>query len=92
MKNIIPLGKRILVRREDPIKMKGSLYLPDAAKEKQREGIVIALGSVRTSSPLDIGDRVLFNPYAGAEVKGYDEDLLLLLEDDVLCIIEPEED
>ena len=92
MKNIIPLGKRVLVRREDPIKMKGSLYLPDSAKEKQREGIVMAIGDINMSSPLDIGDRVLFNPYAGAEVKGQGEDFLLLLEDDILCILEPDED
>lgn len=92
-----PLGKRILVKREEAVKTKGGLFLPETAKEKPRQGEVVAAGPGHTKedgtlTPLEVkvGDRVLFGPYAGTEVKERCEEgeYLIMSEDDVLAVIE----
>lgn len=91
-----PLGDNILVKRtEADEKTAGGIVLPDSAKEKPKEGLVIALGDGRM---LDDGkrgefsvranDRVLFSSYAGTEIKVSGEDYLLISENDVLAVIE----
>lgn len=93
---IRPLQDRILVKRvEEESKTKGGIIIPDSAKEKPAEGIVVAVGDGKRTEDgkrmtLDIksGDRVLFAKYAGTEVKIDDEEHLVMREDDVLGIIE----
>ena len=93
---LTPLGDRVLVRRVEPDeKTKGGIILPDTAKEKPREGIVISIGSGKRSEkgeiiPLTVKpkDRVLFSSYAGSEIKLDGEDFLILSEDEVLAVIE----
>lgn len=98
MKNIKPLGNRILVQRAKAATTKGGILLPDSAQEKPKEGTVIAVGPGKTNDqethePMNVkvGDRVLFSSYAGTEVKGIegksDEELLILSEDDVLGVL-----
>ena len=90
-----PLGDRLLIRPEDREATTASgLVLPDTAKEKPQEGIVIAAGSGRVTEdgktvPLEIneGDKVLYAKYAGTELRLDDEDLLIVSERDVLAII-----
>ena len=91
-----PLGDRILVRRvEAEEKTKGGIVLPDTAKEKPKEGIVMALGQgklldsgERAAMQLKVDNRVLFTSYAGTEVKIDGEEYLIMGEDDVLAVIE----
>jgi chaperonin GroES len=93
---IRPLQDRIIVRRvKEEEKTKGGLYIPDTAKEKPVEAIVLAVGNGKvledgTVRKLDIkaGDRILFGKYTGSEVKIDGEDHLILREDDVLGILE----
>jgi len=93
---IKPLHDNILVQRlEEETKTKGGIYIPDSAKEKPAEGKVVSVGSGRVDDkgkvkPLDVkkGDRILFQKYAGTEVKVGGEDYLIMREDDVLAIIE----
>jgi chaperonin GroES len=93
---IRPLQDRILVRRvEEESKTKGGIIIPDSAKEKPAEGVVIAVGEgkrtedgKRMTPDIKSGDRVLFAKYAGTEVKIDDEEHLVMREDDVLGIIE----
>lgn len=93
---IRPLQDRILVRRvEEESKTKGGIIIPDSAKEKPAEGIVVAVGEgkrtedgKRMAPDIKAGDRVLFAKYAGTEVKIDDEEHLVMREDDVLGIIE----
>jgi co-chaperonin GroES (HSP10)/CheY-like chemotaxis protein len=74
---IRPLGDRVLVQRvEAEEKTAGGILLPDTAKEKPKEGIVIAIGNgktldngTRSTFSVKVGDRVLFTSYAGTEVK-----------------------
>jgi chaperonin GroES len=94
--NIRPLGDRVLVKRvEAEEKTAGGIILPDTAKEKPKEGRVIAVGDGKlqddgTRSKLSVkkNDRVLFTSYAGTDVKIDGEELLIMREDDILGVIE----
>ncbi|MGB9415855.1 MAG: co-chaperone GroES [Acidobacteriaceae bacterium] len=90
-----PLHDRILVRRiEDNETMRGSIIIPDSAKEKNQEGEVISVGKGKSNDegkvfPLDVkaGDRILFGKWGGTEIKIDGEDLLIMKEDEVLGIL-----
>lgn len=92
-----PLHDRILVKRLDAEqKSPGGIFIPDTAKEKPVEGLVVAVGNgVLTKEgvrvPLDVkaGDRVLFAKYSGTEVKIVldDGEHLILREDDILAVL-----
>lgn len=91
-----PLGDKILVKRlEAQDVTKGGIVLPDSAKEKPKEGTVIAVGpgkvvddGTRGTMQLKKGDRVLFTSYAGTEIKVDGEEYLVMGEDDVLAVVE----
>jgi chaperonin GroES len=91
-----PLQDRILVERiESEGKTKGGLFIPDSAKEKPAEGVILAVGPGKTldsgevSAPqVKAGDRVLFGKYSGTEIKIDGEDRLIIREDDILGIVE----
>lgn len=98
MNKIKPLGNRILIKRSKAIQTKGGILLPESAKEKPREGNVVAVGPGKrndngTLEPLNvkIGDRVLFSAYAGTEVKdpsaSDEEEYLVMSEEDILGIL-----
>lgn len=95
--NVRPLGDKILVKRaEAQDRTESGIYLPETAKDKPREGEVIALGSGILNKetgkymPFSVkkGDRVIFSSYAGTEVKLNDEEYLIMTEDDILGVIE----
>jgi chaperonin GroES len=93
---IRPLHDRVLIKRvEEEQKTKGGIIIPDTAKEKPAEGVVVAVGTGRVQDDgkvraLDVkkGDRVLFGKYSGTEVKVEGEELIIMREDDILCVIE----
>jgi chaperonin GroES len=93
---IRPLQDRVIVKRlEEEAKTKGGIIIPDTAKEKPVEGIVIAVGKGKTAEDgklikLDVkaGDRILFGKYAGTEVKIDGVEHLIMREDDILGILE----
>jgi chaperonin GroES len=93
---IRPLQDRILVKRlEEEQTTKGGIIIPDTAKEKPSEGLVIAVGKGKvlengTQVPLDVkkDDRILFGKYAGTEIKLEGEEYLIMREDDVLGVIQ----
>ncbi len=90
-----PLQDRILVERvESEGKTKGGLYIPDSAKEKPAEGIVLAVGPGKTLDSgelappqVSVNDRVLFGKYSGTEIKIDGEERLIIREDDILGIV-----
>ena len=92
---IRPLQDRIVVKRlEGEGKTKGGIIIPDTAKEKPIEGLVVAVGNGKTLDDgtlrkLDVkeGDRILFGKYSGTEVKIEGEEHLILREDDILGVI-----
>lgn len=94
--NVKPLGEKILIKRvEAESKTAGGILLPDSAKEKPKEGKIIALGDGkllkngdRAKFQVKKGDKVLFTSYGGAEVKIDGEEFLLMSEEDILAVIE----
>jgi chaperonin GroES len=90
-----PLHDRILVRRiEEQESVRGGIIIPDSAKEKPKEGEVIAVGKGKISEegkvrPLDVkeGDRVLFGKYAGTEIKLDGEEFVIMREEEVLGVL-----
>jgi chaperonin GroES len=92
---LTPLNDRVLVKRlESEEKTAGGLFIPDTAKEKPSRGEVIAVGPGKTAEngkaitmTVKAGDTVLFNKYAGTEIKLDGVDHLVMREDDILAII-----
>lgn len=92
---IRPLGDRVLVKRaEAESKTAGGILLPESAKDKPKEGSVVAIGEGRTldngqrsTFSVKVGDTVLFSSYAGTEVKYGGEEYLIMREEDILGII-----
>lgn len=93
--NIRPLGDKVLVQRtEAEEKTAGGILLPESAKEKPKEGKIIAIGEgrvldngERSTFSVKAGDRVLFTSYGGTEVKYDGEEYLIMEERDILGII-----
>ncbi len=92
---IQPLSDRILVKRiEAEEKTAGGIVVPETAKEKPKEGKVIALGTGKVNEEgekqafiVKEGDKILFESFAGTEVKIDGEEYLVMKEDDVIGII-----
>ncbi len=93
---IKPLHDRVIVKRiEEEETTKGGIIIPDTAKEKPSEGIVVAVGSGKmmedgTRQAVDVkkGDKVLFGKYAGTEIKIDGAEHLIMREDDIIAIVE----
>jgi chaperonin GroES len=95
-KQLKPLGDRLVVKptpREETTK--SGIVLPDTAKERPQEGTILAVGPGRTlddgsreAMDVTVGQKVLFQKYAGTEFKLDDEELLILSQKDVLAVIE----
>ena len=91
-----PLHDRVVVRRLDSEeKTKGGIIIPDTAKEKPSEGVIVSVGPGARDdqgkiNALDVkaGDRVLFGKWSGTEVKLNGEDLLIMKESDIMGVIE----
>lgn len=92
-----PLGDKIIVRRDEATTRTDSgIYLPESAKDKPKQGTVVATGSGLLNRdtgeymPFTVknGDSVLFTSYAGTEVKIDGDELLIMTEDDILAVID----
>jgi chaperonin GroES len=91
-----PLYDRILVKRVDEeSKTAGGLFIPDSAKEKPQQGVIVACGQGKVQEDgslrkleLKAGDKILFAKYSGSEIKMDGVEHLILREDDVLGVIE----
>ena len=92
-----PLGDKIIIKRaEAQEKTEAGIYLPESAKDRPKEGKVIALGNGLLNKetgeymPFTVkkGDRVIFTSYAGTEIKIDDQEYLIMTEDDILGIID----
>ncbi|MCX8157707.1 MAG: co-chaperone GroES [Verrucomicrobiae bacterium] len=91
-----PLGDRVLVEpvEEKEVK-KGGIIIPDTAKEKPMEAVVVALGTGKTDDngkkipfEVKVGDHVLTSKYGGTEIKLDDKEYKILNSDDILAVLE----
>ena len=93
---IRPLQDRVIVKRvAEEGKTKGGIIIPDTAKEKPMEGLVVSVGKGKTADDgklikpdVKAGDRILFGKYSGTEVKIDGDELLIMREDDILGVLE----
>lgn len=93
--DIKPLQDRVIVKRlEIGEQTKCGIIIPEVAKEKPMEGIVVAVGGgkvkddgTKISMDVKVGDRVLFGKYAGTQIKIDDEERLIMREEDIFGII-----
>lgn len=94
-----PLYNRIVIERlESEEKSPGGIIIPDAAKEKPLEGVVLAVGpgkilddgSLRPM-PVKEGDHVLFSKYAGTEIELDGKQLMIMTDDDLMGRMSPKE-
>lgn len=94
--NIRPLGDRVVVEPIEQEEVTSSgLYLPETAKEKPQQGLILAAGlgrrdddGKRIEMDVKVGDKILFAKYAGTEVKMDGKKLLIMKEADILGVIE----
>ena len=93
---IRPLRDKILVKRlAEEEKSKGGIIIPDSAKEKPMEGLVVAVGTGKLNEEgkvipmvVKVGDKILFAKYSGTEIKIEGDDHLVITEEEILGIIE----
>ncbi|AWE64876.1 MULTISPECIES: co-chaperone GroES [Staphylococcus] len=91
-----PIGNRVIIeKKEQEQTTKSGIVLTDSAKEKSNEGVIVAVGNgrllndgTRVTPEVKEGDRVVFQQYAGTEVKRDNETYLVLNEEDILAVIE----
>ena len=89
-----PLGDRIIIEvAEVELKTKSGIIMPETSKEKPQKGKVVAVGKgkvldngTRLEPEVKVGDEVIFNKYAGNEIKIDDKEYLVIRESDVLAI------
>lgn len=93
--NIKPLGDRVVIQvKKEEETTKSGIVLPDTAKEKPQEGIVVAVGSgevvdgKKVELEVKEGDKIIFSKYAGTEVKVDGEEYLILRQNDILAVLQ----
>ena len=92
---IKPLYDRVLLKRSEPAEtVKGGIIIPDTAKEKPMEALVVAVGEGKRADdgkliPMTVkpGNKVLIGKYTGTEIKIEGEDHVIVREDEILGIV-----
>lgn len=87
---IKPLQDRVLIEpKEAEAKTAGGLYIPDTAKEKPQQGLVIAAGPGKKDEPMEVavGQTVLYGKYAGTEVSFEGKKYLIVKQSDILAVL-----
>jgi len=95
MNRLVPLGDKVVVKPlEAEEKTAGGIVLPDAAREKPRQGRVLSVGDglllpdgTRAKHEVREGDRVIYSQYSGSEVRLGGDEFLIMGEDDILAVV-----
>lgn len=88
--NIKPLADRVLVEPlEAETKTASGIIIPDSAKEKPQQGVVIAAGAGKKDEPMTVkaGDKVLYGKYSGNEISVDGKKYLIMHESDIFAIV-----
>ncbi|HLP27193.1 MAG TPA: co-chaperone GroES [Candidatus Didemnitutus sp.] len=93
--NLTPLHDRVLVKAAEAEEVtKGGIIIPDTAKEKPMQGVIIAVGTGKqtedgkvTPLQVQVGDKVLYGKYAGTEISVEGDDFLIMREADIFAVI-----
>jgi len=85
--SVKPLGDRVVIEPIEQQEMTASgIVLPDTAKEKPQQGLVLAVGP-DVEGEIKVDNKVLYAKYAGTEIKIDDKEVLILREDDILALV-----
>ncbi|NJD54089.1 MAG: co-chaperone GroES [Candidatus Methanoperedens sp.] len=87
---IKPIGKRVLIKPvKEEERTKGGIYIPDSAKEKKKQGVVVEVGTIDEKEfPVKKGDIILYSGYSSEELEIDGEKFLILESKDVVAKIE----
>ena len=92
--NLKPMADRVIVKAlPNEERTKSGIIIPDTAKEKPQEGLIVAVGPGKYDDgdliPISVktDDRVIYSKYAGTEIKYDGEEYLILRESDILAVI-----
>lgn len=91
MMTIRPLADRVLVEpKEAETKTASGLFIPDNAKEKPQEGVILATGNGKKDEPMELkaGDKVLYGKYSGTEIHYEGKTYLMMRQNDVMAVID----
>ncbi|MGN1140727.1 MAG: co-chaperone GroES [Oliverpabstia sp.] len=90
-----PLGDKVVLQyQKAEEKTQSGIILPDSAKEKPQEAVVIAVGpgkdvdGKKTEMQVKEGDKVIFSKYSGTDVKIGEEEYVIVSQDDIIAIVE----
>jgi len=84
-----PLGDRVLVKIEQmEEKTAGGLYIPQTAQEKTQEGIVAEIGDEKDVIKVKVGDKVMYDKYAGTSLTVDGDEYLVVRYSDIICVVE----
>ncbi|MDD6442495.1 MAG: co-chaperone GroES [bacterium] len=89
-----PLGNRVVLKyQEAEEKTPSGIILPDSAKEKPQEAVVVAVGPGKTGGEdfkmqVKEGDKVIYSKYAGTEIKLDGEEFIIVSQNDIMAVVE----
>ncbi|MDO4339981.1 MAG: co-chaperone GroES [Eubacteriales bacterium] len=90
-----PLGDRVILEhQETEEKSQAGIILPDSAKEKPQEAVVVAVGSGKSDDgktcemQVKEGDRVIFSKYSGTDIKVGDKEYIVVRQKDIIAVVE----
>ena len=87
---IRPLADRVVIEpKAAETQTASGLYIPDTAKEKPQQGVVVAVGPGKKDEPMEVkvGDVVIYAKYAGTDVSVEGKDYLIMRQSDILAIL-----
>ncbi|RLW68316.1 MAG: co-chaperone GroES [spirochete symbiont of Stewartia floridana] len=83
-----PLQDRVLIKVGEAETVTASgLYIPDTAQEKTQTGTVVAVGDDKDAITVKVGDKVMYDKYAGTNVSIKDVDHLIVKSADILAVV-----
>jgi chaperonin GroES len=88
--NIKPIGDRVVVEAAAAEEKTASgIYIPDTAKEKPQNGIVVAVGNGKVDEPMTVkvGDQVIYGKYSGTEITYEGKEYLIMKESDIYAVL-----
>ena len=86
---IKPLSDRVLVKIEkSEAKSAGGIIIPDTAQEKTQTGVVSEVGDDKEVIKVKSGQKIMYDKYAGTQVKVDGQEYLILKMSDILAVIE----
>ena len=86
-----PLADRVLVKNDKAeTKTSSGIIIPEAAQEKTQTATVVEVGPGTEKVKISVknGDRIMYDKYAGTQIKIDGEDHLILKMDDIIAVIE----